>query len=59
MGYQVIEVGGATNILNGGFLFHDAVAQLKPRSSMVFQIFPQTKTYISWTPEIIFVASDV
>ena len=31
VGYHVIEVGGTKYILNGGFLFSDAIAQLKPR----------------------------
>ena len=58
VGYHVIEVGGTTNILNGGFLFNDAVAQLKHRSSMALKIFLKPR-HISWTQEFICVASDV
>ena len=37
VGYHLIEVGGTINILNGGFLFNDVVAELKHRSSMVLK----------------------
>ena len=52
VGYHVNEVGGTTNILNDGFLF-----QLKPRPSMVLKYFLKPR-HISWTQEIIFVASN-